>query len=106
MLRTMAAAYEAAQSHGQALHAAQLLWLATQGSAHALHLGGEVGSLTQGHYADIAVLDLGSTQAIAQRANRSGDVWEDIFATIMMGDDRALRATWIAGRCVAPSALG
>lgn len=97
MLRTMAAAYEAGQHHGHPLHAAQLMWLATQGSARALHLGDEIGSLTSGHYADIAVLDLKSTTAIAQRANRSGSVWEDVFATIMLGDDRALRATWIAG---------
>jgi guanine deaminase len=99
MLRTMAAAYEAAQHHGHPLHAAQLMWLATAGSAKALHLEAEIGSISKGHFADIAVLDLRSTQAIAQRANRSGSFWEDVFATIMMGDDRALRATWINGRC-------
>lgn len=93
MLRTMAAAYEAAQHHGHALHAAQLMWLATAGSARSLHLSGEIGSLTTGNYADIAVIDLASTAAIAQRANRSQDIWEDVFATIMMGDDRAVRAT-------------
>lgn len=97
MLRTMAAAYEAAQHRGNALHAAQLMWLATQGSARALHLDAEIGNLAAGNYADIAVLNLRSTAAIAQRANRSESVWEDVFATVMMGDDRALRATWISG---------
>ena len=97
MLRTMAAAYEAAQHHGHALHAAQLLWLATAGSARALHLDQDIGSLKAGNYGDITVLDLKSTAAIAQRANRSGSVWEDVFATVMMGDDRAVRATWIGG---------
>ena len=97
MLRTMAAAYEAAQHHGHPLHAAQLMWLATAGSARSLHMEGEIGHLQAGHYADIVVLDLRSTDAIAQRANRAGDVWEDIFATVMMGDDRAVRATWIGG---------
>ena len=100
MLRTMAAAYEAAQHHGHALHAAQLMWLATAGSACSLHMDTEVGHLQAGHYADIAVLDLRSTDAIAQRANRAGDVWEDVFATVMMGDDRAVRATWIGGKQV------
>lgn len=100
MLRTMAAAYEAAQHHGHPLHAAQLLWLATAGSARALHMGDEIGSIAAGYYADIAVLDMRSTPAIAQRANRSGSVWEDVFATLMMGDDRAVRATWIGGTCV------
>jgi len=100
MLRTMAAAYEAAQRHGHALHAAQLMWLATAGSANALHLGDQIGTLTPGHYADLVVLDLRSTAAITQRANRSGSVWEDVFATLMLGDDRAVRATYIAGRAV------
>ena len=48
MLRTMAATYEIAQIRGQAIHPAQLLWLATEGSARALHLGGVVGSLQAG----------------------------------------------------------
>ena len=39
MLRTMAAAYEIAQLRGHALHPAELLWLATAGSADALRLG-------------------------------------------------------------------
>ncbi|MEQ6202502.1 guanine deaminase [Sulfitobacter sp. HNIBRBA2951] len=97
MLRTMAAAYEAAQHHGGPLHSAQLMWLATAGSARSLHLHDEIGHLNAGHYADLAVLDLRSTPAIAQRANRADDVWEDVFATVMMGDDRAVRATWIGG---------
>ncbi|MEQ6247309.1 guanine deaminase [Sulfitobacter sp. HNIBRBA3233] len=98
MLRTMAAAYEAAQHHGRPLHAAQLIWLATAGSARTLHLQDEIGSLRRGYFADITVLDLKSTPDIAQRANRAHDIWEDIFTTVMMGDDRAVRATWIAGR--------
>ena len=101
MLHTMAAAYEVAQLRGQALHPAQLLWLATEGSARALHLDGVVGSLRPGAEADLVVLDLGSTPAIAQRATRAGDLWEAVSPTIMMGDDRAVRATWVAGRPVA-----
>jgi len=98
MLRTMAAAYEVAQLRGQAIHPAQLLWLATEGSAQALHLGGVVGSLRAGAEADLVVLDLASTPAIAQRAERAETFWEAVFPTIMMGDDRAVRATWVAGR--------
>jgi guanine deaminase len=101
MLRTMAAAYEVAQLRGQAIHPAQLLWLATEGSARALHLEGVVGSLRPGAEADLVVLDLASTPAIAQRARRAGDLWEAVFPTLMMGDDRAIRATWVAGRPMA-----
>jgi guanine deaminase len=98
MLRTMAAAYEIGQLRGTPLHAAQLIWLATAGSAEALHMGDRIGTLTKGAEADLAVLDLSSTPAIAQRAARAEDPWEELFATIMMGDDRAIRATWIGGK--------
>ncbi len=100
MLRTMAAAYEIAQLRHTPLHAAQLLWLATAGSARALHLEDRIGNLAPGMEADIVVLDLASTPDIAQRTTRAETFWEAIFPTIMMGDDRAIAATWINGRQV------
>ena len=98
MLRTMAAAYEIGQLSGTALHPAQLLWLATEGSARAMRREGEIGTLAPGSAADLVVLDLASTPAIAQRADRAEDIWEALFPTIMLGDDRAVAATWVAGR--------
>ncbi|GLO73892.1 guanine deaminase [Phaeobacter italicus] len=98
MLRTMAAAYEVGQLRGTPLHAAQLLWLATQGSARALRLDDCIGNITVGHEADLVVLDLASTPAIAQRSARAEDIWEAVFATIMMGDDRAIAEVWINGK--------
>ena len=97
MLRTMAAAYEAGQLTGIALHPAQLLWLATGGAARALHLAGTVGTLAPGAEADFIVLDLASTPAIAQRADRAESIWEALFPTMMMGDDRAVAATYVTG---------
>ena len=103
MLRTMAAAYEVAQLRHRALHPAELWWLATQGAARSLRADDRIGNLAAGMEADIAVIDLASTRAIAQRAARAGDIWEAIFPTIMMGDDRAIRAVWAGGREVALS---
>jgi guanine deaminase len=100
MLRTMAAAYEIGQLRGHPIHPVQLMWLATEGSAQALHLGGVIGRLAPGAEADIVVLDLGSTPAIAQRADRADTFWDALFPTIMMGDDRAVRAVWVGGRLV------
>lgn len=97
MLRTMAAAYEIGQLRGTPLHAAQLIWLATSGSAHSLHMGDKVGSVSTGYEADLTVLDLSSTPAIAQRHAQAKGHWESLFATIMMGDDRAIADVWIAG---------
>lgn len=101
MLRTMAAAYEVAQLRGRALHPAELWWLATQGAARSLRADDRIGNLAPGMEADIVVVDLASTPAIAQRASRAGDIWEAIFPTIMMGDDRATRAVWVGGARVA-----
>jgi guanine deaminase len=98
MLRTMAAAYEVAQLRGRALHPAELWWLATQGAARSLRADDRIGNIAVGMEADIAVIDLASTPAIAQRANRSADIWEALFPTIIMGDDRAVKAVWVGGR--------
>ncbi|WP_347310398.1 guanine deaminase [Defluviimonas sp. SAOS-178_SWC] len=98
MLRTMAAAYEIAQLRHRALHPAELWWLATEGAARALRADDRIGNLAPGMEADLVVIDLASTPAIAQRAARAGDIWEALFPTIMMGDDRAIRSVWIAGR--------
>ncbi|NUH65985.1 guanine deaminase [Sulfitobacter sp. S0837] len=98
MLRTMAAAYEVGQLRGTPLHAAQLIWLGTAGSARSLHLQDKVGSLATGMEADITVLSLDSTPAIAQRHAAANDIWESLFATIMMGDDRAVKDVWVAGK--------
>ena len=98
MLRTMAAAYEVAQLRGHAVHPAALWWLATVGSAQVLGLEGMVGNLVAGAEADLVVVDLASTEAIAQRVARAGDIWEAVFPTVMMGDDRAVRAVWVGGR--------
>ncbi len=98
MLRTMAAAYEIAQLRGIVLHPSELIWLATGASAAALGLGRTIGRLAPGFEADLTVLDLASTPAIAQAAARAEDIWQAVFPTIMMGDDRAIAATYVAGR--------
>ena len=100
MLRTMAAAYEVAQLRGAALHPAQLWWLATVGSARALHADTKIGNIAAGLEADLVVIDLASTPAIEQAIRRAGDIWAAIFPTIMMGDDRAVRAVWLGGKPV------
>lgn len=98
MLRTMAAAYEIGQLSGRAPHPSELWWLATEGSADALMALGEVGALRAGAAADLIAVDLASTPAIAQRAAEADTFWDEVFPTIMMGDDRAISGVWIGGR--------
>lgn len=101
MLHTMAAAYEIAQLRGQSLHPAQLWWLATQGSARALRCEDRIGNLTPGMEADLIVIDLASTPAIEQATRRATDLWQQLFPTIMMGDDRAVTEVWVGGKRLA-----
>ena len=59
-----------------------------------------IGNIAVGMEADLVVLDLASTPAIAQREAHADDLWEAVFPTIMMGDDRAVVDVWIGGRSV------
>jgi guanine deaminase len=101
MLRTMAAAYEIGQLRGRAIHPLQLWWLATAGSARALRMDDRIGTLAVGSEADLVVVDLASTPAIAQASARAETLAEALFPTIMMGDDRAIAGVYVAGRRVA-----
>jgi guanine deaminase len=98
MLRTMQAAYEVAQMSGYALPPACALYLATRGAARALDLADRIGSLAPGMEADVTVLDLNSTPLIDFRMRHARDFDEVLAIQMALGDDRAIRATYVAGR--------
>ncbi|RRH77288.1 guanine deaminase [Falsigemmobacter faecalis] len=97
MLRTMASAYEVAQLKRRSIHPAQLWWLATQGSARAMRMDDRIGNIAPGMEADLVVIDLASTPAIAQATARAETIWQSVFPTQIMGDDRAVVATYVNG---------
>ena len=98
MLTTMRAAYEVSALRGRPLHPAQMLWLATEGSARAMRLCGVVGTLAEGAEADLVAIDPGRIPALAQRAARAETAAELLFAVQMLGDARAVVGTWSGGR--------
>lgn len=100
LLQTMSEAYKAAQLHGYALGAAHAFYLATRGGARALYLDDAIGSLAPGMEADLVVLDLKSTPLIEYRMRHAADIEEALFVQMTLGDDRAVRATYAAGRRV------
>ena len=100
MFSTMRTAYEIAQLRGYALHPAKAFWLATVGSAEVMRLGGRIGNLAAGRDADIIALDLRSTPVIAQRVAAAEGLWEELFAQMILADDRAVSAVYVAGRRV------
>lgn len=98
MLATMRSAYEIGQLRGDALHPAQLWWLATAGSAAAMRVGDKIGGLAPGMEADFVILDPEATPVLAQRTQRAEDIWDILFALIILGDDRAIHQTWVNGK--------
>jgi guanine deaminase len=100
ILRTMGAAYSAAQLAGYSLSAGHAFYLATRGAAHALYLDDRIGSIAPGMDADLVVLDLESTPLIRYRMKHAADLHEALAVQMTLGDDRAVRATYVAGRRV------
>jgi guanine deaminase len=100
MLQTMSEAYKAAQSHGRALSPGHAWYLATRGAARALHLEHRIGSVAPGMEADLAVLSLRSTPIIDYRMKYAQSLDEALFVQIVLADDRAIRATYVAGERV------
>ena len=98
ILATLGEAYKAAQLNRFPLSAGHAFYLATRGSARAMDLEDRIGSLAPGHEADLVVLDLRSTPLIAYRMEQARDVAEQLFIQMTLGDDRAVRETWVAGR--------
>ena len=98
MFDTMKAAYEIAQLRGYSLHPAKAFYLATRGGAEAMRMGDRIGNLAPGFDADIIVIDQRSTPILEHRMGQVGDLWQALFAQMILADDRAVRATYIAGR--------
>jgi guanine deaminase len=102
MLATMRAAHEVARLKSMSLSAAQLWYWATRGAAIALGWHDKVGRLEPGFDADLVVLDPCATPLLARRTARAGSFEETLFALIVLGDDRAVHETFIAGRAAKP----
>ncbi len=99
MLRTAAEAYKVLQLQGQNLPALTAFHTMTRGNAEALGLRGSIGSLEPGCWADLVVLDARSTPAMAHRMETvRGDLEEELFVLMTLGDDRAVKATYVQGK--------
>jgi guanine deaminase len=100
MLQTMNEAYKVARLKGSYLPALRMFYLATLGAARGMQLEGVVGSLAPGLEADFIVLDPKATPLLARRSAHCDTLEEQLFALALLGDDRAIRATYAAGHKV------
>jgi guanine deaminase len=100
MLQTMNETYKVARLGGTHLSALRLFYLATLGGARSMQLEGTIGNFQSGAEADFIVLDPQATPLLARRSARTDSLEELLFALAILGDDRAIAATYSAGRCV------
>lgn len=99
-LQSLNEAYKIAQLRGDKLDTLRAFYLATRGGAEALYLDDRIGSLTAGNDADLVILDPQATPLLALRSEQANTIDDLLFALMMLGDDRAVRATYVAGECI------
>jgi guanine deaminase len=97
MIRTMADAYKVQAMAGQRLTACRARHAATLGSAQALLLADEIGSLEPGRVADVCVWDWAVGPVGQRRMEVARNLHEKAFAWMTLADDRHLVETWVAG---------
>jgi guanine deaminase len=102
LLQTANEAYKVAQMRQQQLSPFQLLFLATLGGARSLYLDDKIGNFAVGKEADFIVVDGRSTPLMAFRnaegmPNSLAELADRLFSLVIMGDDRAIQATYIMG---------
>jgi guanine deaminase len=90
-------AFKVCQMKRHPMDAAKLLYLATLGGARALRLDDKVGNLAPGKEADFVVLDDKALPLLARRNTFARSLPERLFAFAILGDDRAVARTYVAG---------
>jgi guanine deaminase len=98
LLRTLDESYKVAQMGGHRLSPLRAFYLATLGGARALYLDDTIGNFATGKVADFVVLDPAATPLLERRMARTATPAQRLFLLMTLGDDRAVAATYVAGR--------
>ena len=99
ILQTLNEAYKVCQMSGQILTSMKAFYLATLGGAKSLYLDHVLGNFEIGKEADFVVLDLNATALMKRRMAISDSIQDQLFALMMLGDDRSVHATFVMGVC-------
>ncbi|XZE21697.1 guanine deaminase [Pirellulaceae bacterium SH449] len=98
MLQTMREAYCISQLLHNRLSVAELFGAATIGNATLLGWESNIGTIEPGKFADLVVIDPLATELLRDRAPLSSDITDQLFALLILGDDRVISETFIAGK--------
>ncbi|WP_347266505.1 guanine deaminase [Paracoccus sp. (in: a-proteobacteria)] len=100
MLQTLNEGYKILQLRGQKLHPLAAFHWATRGNALALGMSDQIGTLDVGTDADLVVLNSRATPAMDLRMDRAETLAEELFILQILGDDRAVAQTYVAGQAM------
>lgn len=97
MLTTLNEGYKILQLQRQRMSPLAAFHWITRGNADVLGLTNKVGTLETGSEADIVVLNARATSAMALRMQTVETLQQELFVLQIMGDDRAISQTYVAG---------
>ena len=98
MLRVATEGYNVMQLRGQKLFPFQAFWDLGPGAAAALGFSNHIGRLDPGYEADMVEIDTRSTPVMDRRTRESDSFQDLLFALLVLGDDRCIARTWVAGQ--------
>mmetsp|Transcript_18923 Transcript_18923/g.47791 ORF Transcript_18923/g.47791 Transcript_18923/m.47791 type:complete len:464 (-) Transcript_18923:117-1508(-) len=91
-----------AAEKGAELDYRHAFWLATRGSAEALGLQDDIGSLEIGKKFDVLQLDLGAYSGTPYQVFERDSDLDKMQKWVNLADDRSIRRVWVDGRLVVP----
>ena len=100
MLQTLNEAYKICQLNNYSLAPLEGFYMMTLGNAKTLQLDDKIGNFASGKEADFVVIDLQGTPLMARKQAKCRTLEETLFSLMMLGDDRAISETFVAGRSV------
>ncbi|MBS1269363.1 MAG: Guanine deaminase [Gammaproteobacteria bacterium] len=100
ILRTLGEGYKVLQLQDQTLTPSRAFYLGTLGGARSLYMDDRIGNFEQGKEADFLVVDPNATPLMTRRMSKAKRIDEKLFALFMLGDDRNIRAVYLAGKKV------
>ncbi|WP_199611082.1 guanine deaminase [Flocculibacter collagenilyticus] len=98
LLNILSDAYKSQKVEGFTLNPFYSLYLATLGGAKCLDLEDKIGNFEANKEADFVVWDLNATPLMTMRNIHSHQLAEQLFSFIILGDDRAVVATYVNGQ--------
>lgn len=95
---TMADAYKVCQLQGYSMSPAEAFYLSTLGAARSLHIDRHIGSLSSGKEADFIFINGQRSAKVADKLKVCRNIEDELFAYIMLGDERIIERTYINGQ--------